>query len=125
MGTLRKPSDDPDYDHDAVVLPPEAEPVPARPAAKLAWQTALIQRSVAEGMTAGCQHIALALSTYSNADGTSAHPSDALLVRATGTSKSTVSRSLRYLRENGWVEQVSRGSGGSGRASVYRLTIPS
>ncbi|GAA1725920.1 hypothetical protein [Aeromicrobium alkaliterrae] len=124
MGKLYRPSDDPDYDHNAVVPPPESQRSPSRPSDKLKWQTALLQRSIDEGMTPGCQHIALALSTYSNGDGTQAHPSDALLVRVTGTSKTKVSRSLRYLREHGWVEQVSRGSGGSGRASVYRLTIP-
>ncbi|WP_372490576.1 helix-turn-helix domain-containing protein [Nocardioides bruguierae] len=76
-------------------------------------------------MTPGCQHVALVLSTYTNADGSKAHPSNALLVERTGTSKSTVSRSLKYLREHGWVTQESRGTGGSGKASVYRLTIPS
>lgn len=121
---LSRPSDHSDY---GVSQPGDAgtPAPPADPASKLPWQTALVKRSHAEGLSPSVQHIALVLSTYSNRDGTNAYPPIKTLVEVTGRSQSTVTRALRDLREKGWVRQESKGSGFGGRASVYRLTIPS
>ncbi|MGY1914434.1 helix-turn-helix domain-containing protein [Blastococcus sp. SYSU DS0973] len=73
-------------------------------------------------MTAGCQHVALLLSTYANGDGTSIRPTVETLAAVSGKGQSTIKESLKYLRDHGWVHQVSRGQ--TGRASAYRLTIP-
>lgn len=121
---LGRPSDNPNYDHDLVAPVAETAPVPAGPSKKLPWQSTLVERGRAEGMSPACQHIALVLSTFSDVDGTSVRPSGQRLADISGRSKSTVTRSLRYLREQGWIEQVSRGSGITRQASLYRLTIP-
>ncbi|GAA1725882.1 hypothetical protein GCM10009710_03270 [Aeromicrobium alkaliterrae] len=94
------------------------------PATKWDWERALKDRSRREGMTAGCQHIALLMSTYADGDGSSIRPTAQTLADVSGKSRATVHEALRYLRERGWVLQVARGAGASRMASVYRLTIP-
>lgn len=88
------------------------------------WEQALKDRSVAEGMTPGCQHIALLMSTYANGDGTSIRPTVQTLVGVSGKSRSSIHEALRYLRKTGWLQQTSRGAGVSRKASEYRLAIP-
>ena len=91
---------------------------------KWEWEQALKDRSRKEGMTPGCQHVALLMSTYADGDGTKIRPSAQKLVDVSGKSRASVHEALRYLRNAGWVHQVSRGAGATRRASVYRLTIP-
>jgi hypothetical protein len=100
----------------------ERKSVAGAPARKWEWEKELLSRSRAEGMTTGSQHIALVLSTYGDGDGRDIRPTIATLAAVTGRGQSTVKEALRYLREHGWVHQVSRGQ--TGRASEYRLTIP-
>ncbi len=109
--------------HQVDTTPLAEDPAVARsPASKWDWEKALVARSRAEGMTAGCQHVALLLSTYANGDGTSIRPTVETLSTVSGKGQSTVKEALRYLREHGWVHQMSRGQ--TGRVSEYRLTIP-
>ena len=94
------------------------------PATKWDWEQALKNRSRDEGMVPGVQHIALLMSTYADGDGTSIRPSVDTLVKVSGKGRASVHEALKYLRDTGWVHQVSRGAGVSRRASQYRLTIP-
>lgn len=95
-----------------------------RPAAKWDWESSLLNRSVAEGLTPTAQHVALVLSTYADGDGQRIRPSVDTVVLVSGRSRATVHSALRQLRERGWILQVSRGAGATRRASEYRLTIP-
>lgn len=93
-------------------------------APKWEWEKALLERSVAEGLTPTTQHVALVLSTYADGDGNDIRPSVATVVRVSGRSRATVHEALRALRDAGWIEQLARGSGAAKRASLYRLAIP-
>lgn len=95
------------------------------PASKWDWEQALKDRSRGEGMTPGCQHVALLMSTYANGDGTSIRPTVQTLAAVSGKSRASVHEALRYLRDEGWLLQVSKGAGASRKASEYRLTVPS
>lgn len=101
-----------------------AHQLKAVPAGKWEWEQAVKTRSRKEGMTPGCQHVALLLSTYADGDGSSIRPSVRTLTEVSGKSRASVHEALRYLRDKGWVEQVSRGAGATRKASTYRLTIP-
>lgn len=94
------------------------------PASKWDWEQALKDRSRSEGMTPGCQHIALLMSTYANGDGTSIRPTVQTVAAVSGKSRASVHEALRFLRDRGWVLQVSRGAGVTRKASEYRLTVP-
>ncbi|RYF60687.1 MAG: helix-turn-helix domain-containing protein [Comamonadaceae bacterium] len=92
---------------------------------KWQWERELKRRGVAEGLTPTAHHIALTLATYADADGQGIRPSYETLTRVTGRSRGTVADALKRLRDTGWIVQVSKGSGTTRRASVYRLSIPS
>ncbi|GAA1789308.1 hypothetical protein GCM10009795_038830 [Nocardioides hankookensis] len=103
---------------------PDSQAIAGRFASKWDWEKALLERSIAEGLTPTAQHVALALSTYADGDGTSIRPTAARVVRVTGRSRATVFQALKELRNRGWVTQVSKGAGATRRASEYRLSIP-
>jgi hypothetical protein len=70
---------------------------------------------------------AYALATYVNGDGSNAWPGIGRLVRATGSSRSTVIRSLSALEGQGFIRAVARGGGKAtdkGRSTVYELSVP-
>jgi hypothetical protein len=70
---------------------------------------------------------AYALATYVNGDGSNAHPGVELLMKATGSSRSSVLRALEILQELELVIVVSKGGGkgvARGTASIYQLTVP-
>lgn len=98
--------------------------VRGEPTRKWTWESALLERGIAEGLTPTAQHVALVLSTYADGDGANIRPTVDTVVRACGRSRATVHSALRQLRTQGWVEQVRRGSGATRRASEYRLTVP-
>lgn len=70
--------------------------------------------------------VGLLLATYCNADGSNGRPSLQRLIDVSGTSKSTVVRALKQLRDVGLIVRVFHGSkaGRRGLADVYRLTVP-
>jgi hypothetical protein len=71
--------------------------------------------------------LAFTLATYADPDGSRVRPGIPVLASVTGDSERNVGRLLRVLvDELGLLRQVARGGGrgGSGRASVYRLTVP-
>lgn len=71
--------------------------------------------------------LALVLATYADPDGSRVRPGLPVLASVTGDSERNVGRILRHLSDDlGLLRQVARGGGrgGKGRASVYRLTIP-
>lgn len=94
------------------------------PKTKWEWEKAFLARSRSEGMNPTTQHIALVLSVYARKSGENIFPSRSTIQSVTGRSRETVRASLKELRTSGWVTQVSRGSQMSGKASVYRLSIP-
>jgi len=100
----------------------QPQTVMGSPARKYEWEKALLARSRAEGMTAGCQHVALLLSTYADGDGLQIRPTVKTLATVSGKGESTIKESLKYLRDYGWILQLLQGQ--TGRASEYRLTIP-
>jgi hypothetical protein len=104
---------------------PVAEPTDDTPVDRWTWERAVREQARAAGMPPTSQHIGLLLATYTDATtGGEAFPPIATLVRTSGRGKDTVHRALRWLRENGWLKQVQRGSKGLGRASEYQLTLP-
>ena len=70
---------------------------------------------------------AYALATYMNGDGSNAHPGIPRLIRATGSSKSTVIRSLDALECAGFIRVAVKGGGKDvkrGIATVWELSVP-
>lgn len=111
-------------EQDSAVPSVNGQPIVGAPASKWAWEAALLERSVAEGLTPTAQHIALLMSTFADGDGTNIRPTTARIQRVSGRGRATVFGALRELRGRGWILQVHRGAGVTKRASEYRLTIP-
>ena len=88
------------------------------------WERALRDRSAAEGMKPAAQHLALVLATYADPAGDGIYPTVETLMKVTGKGRSSILATLKELRESGWVEQESRGSNLSGKASRYVLKVP-
>jgi len=121
--TLRKPP--PADDSDAQVMSPIEEPADARAVDRWEWERTVKQRSREAGMPATTQHIGLLIASYTDAQtGGGAYPSVSRLVQVSGRGKDTVHKALRWLRTEGWLRQVSQGSGGARKASEYQLTLP-
>jgi hypothetical protein len=98
------------------------EHVPAKPAGIFEWQRAL--RGNIPTKHIPC---AWALAGYANRDGSSVRPGQQRLCDDTGSSRSTIARSLAWLTENGWlicVEAAGKCTGGKGMANVYQLAVP-
>jgi hypothetical protein len=103
---------------------PVDDAVTGQVANKWTWESALLERSIREGLTPTAQHVALIMSTFADGDGQNIRPTVETLTRVSGRSRATVHSALRHLRQSGWLRQVARGSGVARRASEYRLTIP-
>lgn len=67
--------------------------------------------------------VLLAVWNYADWNTGEAYPSVERLATELGINKSTASRTLGALREKGWLELLSAGSG-RGHAAVYRLALP-
>lgn len=67
------------------------------------------------------------LASYGDRDGTRIRPGNKRLAAVTGYEERTIVRALTQLRILGLIEVSRRGGGrhGKGRATEYRLTIPS
>lgn len=65
--------------------------------------------------------VLIAIFNHSGADGSDSHPGLKLLMEETGYGKTAVSQALTSLQERGWIFQSLKGSGTSGRTSVYHL----
>lgn len=94
------------------------------PAHRWTWERALRERSAIEGMRPVDQHIALMLATHADPAGDGIRPSVATLAKAVGKGRSSVSESLKHLRESGWIVQIKQGNGFQELASTYVLAIP-
>lgn len=70
--------------------------------------------------------VLVTLLTYANPDGTNAHPGYAKLARQCQMSKGTVSKSIQYLKQAGWIRQTAFGRprADGGEASTFSLTVP-
>lgn len=70
--------------------------------------------------------LALTLATYADPDGSRVRPGMDALAGDTGDTARNVGRLMGVLLDVGMVEEVARGGGrnGRGRASAYRLTVP-
>ncbi len=77
----------------------------------------------AQKMKATSYHVLMLLYDYSSGDGTNAHPGTERLARECGVSTRAVETALAQLVERGFI-RVERPGGGSGYATVYRLTNP-
>lgn len=67
--------------------------------------------------------VALTLATYADVDGTKVRPSQSTLAEGLALHRSTVTRAMGRLRDDGYLEQVREP--GPGRTAEYRLAIPS
>lgn len=92
---------------------------------RFAWERAF---RGAEGLTPTEKCIGLFASTYASRNGGDIWPGTERLARDTGVSKLTALRSLKKLREAGWLTRVHHANGrqgGGGRlADVYALSVP-
>lgn len=100
--------------------------MPAQRVGRFAWERAF---RGAEGLTPTDKCIGLFASTYASRNGGDIWPGAERLARDTGVSKLTALRSLKKLRESGWLARVhhanGRQSAGGGRlADVYALSVP-
>ena len=95
----------------------------APPLDRFEWERLIreLPLSLAEKCTA------YALATFVNPDGTNAHPGIDRLVRATGSSKSTVLRALESLEGMGFIKRPGKIGGKGlprGYATVWDLAVP-
>lgn len=74
-------------------------------------------------LSAACKLVAVMISTYMSPQADSAYPGVARLARDCSLGETTVKRSLRTLRDGGWL-RVIHGGGGRGRATEYAGLIP-
>ncbi|MFC8531383.1 MarR family winged helix-turn-helix transcriptional regulator [Nocardia sp. NPDC057227] len=89
------------------------------PADKFAWMKALRGAD----LTHAEYRVLINLSTWANGDLTNARPGFKNLCEAAKVRPQTAQEALRKLIEKGWIEVSARG-GGSGRSTVYTLTVP-
>lgn len=84
---------------------------------KLTW----LKRTNRHGFTGAEFRVLIAIFNHSGADGTNSHPGLKLLMAETGYGRTAVSEALTALQERGWITQTRKGSGTSGKTSVYEL----
>lgn len=84
---------------------------------KLAW----IKRTHGHKFDGSSFRVLVVLFNHSDENGENAYPSIATIADEAGVTERSVNRALKFLKDNGWIRQVSRGSGYSGKASVYAL----
>jgi hypothetical protein len=70
--------------------------------------------------------VGFTLATYADKDGTNIFPSQRRLVAVTQLGETTVRKALKYLRDNGLIWRISRGSnlGQAGIADRCQLSLP-
>ncbi|WP_442971704.1 helix-turn-helix domain-containing protein [Rhodococcus sp. LB1] len=84
---------------------------------KLTWH----KRTHGHEFTGAEFRVLMSIFDHSDEHGRKSHPGLKRLMDETGYSKSAISEALKALQARGWITQSSRGSGVSGRASVYEL----
>ena len=84
---------------------------------KLTW----LKRTNGHEFTGAEFRVLIAIFNHSGADGTNSHPGLKLLMAETGYGRTAVSEALTALQERGWITQTRKGSGTSGKTSVYEL----
>lgn len=65
--------------------------------------------------------VLMSIFDHSDKDGRTSHPGLKLLMTETGYGKTAVSEALAALQARGWITQTRKGSGTSGKTSVYEL----
>lgn len=91
--------------------------------ARFDWEKAVRVAGLGTGKGgASVPLVALALATYADSDGTSVRPSQETLAAGLGVSRSTVTRAIRRLRDEGLLRLVREA--GPGLAAEYELTVP-
>lgn len=98
------------------------EPTDRMPTGRFEWERIVRRAMLPEPV----KYLAFVLATYADPDGSRVRPGLPVLAAVTGKAVRTVRRLLAELVDHGLIELVSRGGGRghNGRASVYRLTLP-
>lgn len=84
---------------------------------KLTWH----KRTHGHEFTGAEFRVLMAIFDYSDENGRKSHPGLKRLMADTGYGKTAVSEALTALQERGWITQTRKGSGTSGKTSVYEL----
>jgi hypothetical protein len=84
---------------------------------KLTWH----KRTHGHQFTGAEFRVLMSIFDHSDEHGRKAHPGLKLLMAETGYGKSAVSEALTALQARGWITQTRKGSGTSGKTSVYEL----
>jgi hypothetical protein len=84
---------------------------------KLTWH----KRTHGHEFTGAEFRVLMAIFDYSDECGRKSHPGLKRLMADTGYGKTAVSEALKTLQGRGWITQTRRGSGTSGKTSVYEL----
>jgi hypothetical protein len=64
------------------------------------------------------------LASFTDGTGRGAHPGTRLLAQRCGVHTDTVTRALKWGRENEWLHRVRQGDFRKGEADLYRLAVP-
>lgn len=84
---------------------------------KLTWH----KRTHGHEFTGAEFRVLMSIFDHSDEHGRKSHPGLKLLMAETGYGKTAVSEALTALQERGWITQTRKGSGTSGKTSVYEL----
>jgi DNA-binding transcriptional MocR family regulator len=84
---------------------------------KLSWH----KRTHGHDFTGAEFRVLMAVFDYSDENGRKSHPGLKRLMTDTGYGKTAVSEALTALQARGWITQTRKGSGTSGKTSVYEL----
>lgn len=113
-------------DGQGVLLPalvpdqPDAPPRVLVPLGRFDWERVLRDADI----SASAKLAGFVAATYADADGTKIRPGEARIAAAMRKGPQTARRAVAELVAAGLLEQVSRGGGPNGLASVYRLVAP-
>ena len=84
---------------------------------KLKW----LKRTHGHEFTPAEFRVLFSIFDHSGSDGRKSHPGLELMAEETGYRRTGVSEAVRGLKARGWIHETFRGSGKSGRASVFDL----
>lgn len=84
---------------------------------KLTWH----KRTHGHEFTGAEFRVLMSIFDHSDEHGRNSHPGLKLLMAETGYGKTAVSEALTALKARGWITQARKGSGTSGKTSVYEL----
>ncbi|NKT17602.1 hypothetical protein GS688_07820 [Rhodococcus hoagii] len=90
------------------------------PARRFEWER-VVRRAT---MPPGVKFLAFTLASYSDADGTRIHPSNARLANVIEKTERTVERGMAWLQSAGFIVVTQAGNHRAGLANEYRLTLP-